>query len=78
MWVNCEDGSGVVKTFAAGEKSDLFGTGYNSSHNSFKPLDLPDGVHMVKIASQAWLVCGLDNQGNLWTWGDHNFGYSDE
>jgi len=45
--------------------------GHNSDNRPdvFIPVSLPDGTFLTKVASQGYLVHGVDNRGNLWVWG---------
>lgn len=52
----------------------MLGHGTTSDLHSFEPLKVPDGTHMIKISAQGRLVFGVDNHGNLWSWGNERFG----
>jgi hypothetical protein len=42
-------------------------------------LAVPDGIFMTKITSHGCLVHGVDNEHNLWVWGNNIYGHdSDE
>ena len=52
MWATCADADGGLKTFGAGNYTELTGHGESSNTSSFKPLKVPDGTHMTRITCQ--------------------------
>ena len=66
FFVNAEK-AGKTKTFSFGETSSK-GVG-DVDADSKDALAVPDGVYMTKIEQHMYQTVGMDNSGNLWTWG---------
>ena len=78
LWTSAADSDGTLKTFGAGQHTDI--TGHNSTDrtSNFKPLAVPDGTHMTKITCHGSLAHGVDNHNNLWVWGSEIYGHSSQ
>ena len=55
---------------AAGGTNKMLGHNSDNRPDIFTPVSLPENTYLTKVASQGYLVHGVDNNGNLWIWGD--------
>ena len=78
MWVTATDADGEMKTLAAGQTNSLFGHDSENRSGNFVPIKLPDNHYCIKIANQGYLVHGVDNNGNLWVWGNDIYAQNQE
>lgn len=70
--MNGIDREGKTKTFGAGSSRTLNGRGGQSAGETgaFKPIGVPDGTYMTQITCQGTKVFAIDQDHNLWLWGE--------
>lgn len=62
VWINCVNDAGEIKSFGAGQSTDLTGHGSGDRTSRFRELRVPEGIYMTKITNQGYIAHGIDNQ----------------
>lgn len=63
VWINCvNENNGEIKSFGAGQSTDLTGHGSGDRTSRFRELRVPEGTYMTKITNQGYIAHGIDNQ----------------
>ena len=71
VWITAVNDAGEMKSFGAGQSTDLTGHGTGDRTSRFRELKVPEGTYMTKITNQGYIALGIDNQERLWVWGEH-------
>lgn len=69
VWVNATNADGKMQTLGNGTNRKELGA-INSDDHVFRPLLLPDGIYFTKISSKGQTTHAIDNECNLWVFGD--------
>jgi alpha-tubulin suppressor-like RCC1 family protein len=73
IWILAtKDGDPSVRQiFAAGGDYDMVGCGDGTAAPDWREPIFPAGTYMKSIASSGMSAYGIDQDDNLWEWGDH-------
>lgn len=71
LWVTATNSDGQKKSFGAGGDADCIGHNLGDNSNKFYEIGVPEGIWFPQIVSQRTIVFGIDNEGNMWQWGQH-------
>jgi alpha-tubulin suppressor-like RCC1 family protein len=79
IWVRAESVSepGKFQIYAAGGDYDMVGCGDRSGAPNWRKPIFPDDIVMKHIASQGMTAYGIDQNDELWEWGDHKLSNRD-
>ena len=70
VWILAEK-DGQKRIFAAGGDYDMVGCGDGSAAPKWRCPIFPEGTYMKILASEGMTAYGIDQDDNLWEWGDH-------
>lgn len=70
VWILAEK-DGQKKIFAAGGDYDMVGCADGNAAPKWRAPVFPEGTYMKVLASEGMSAYGIDQDDNLWEWGDH-------